>query len=65
MLKKTCNSDFLIKALDRRNRKRQRIELRRIRISQIYMISHMILLGDWESKILQDLYQKSLKSKFT
>jgi len=38
--------------------KKQRIEERRIRISQIHMTIYMILIGDWEVKTLQELYHK-------
>ncbi|MHA2039733.1 MAG: hypothetical protein ACW98X_25235 [Promethearchaeota archaeon] len=58
---KSCNPHFLIKPIERKNRKTLRIEIRRIRISQIHMAINMIKSGDWKPNALQELYDIKIK----
>ena len=60
-MNKSCNPNFLIKPLDRKYRKSLRIEIRRIRISQIHMAINMIKNGDWKPNSLQELYNIKIK----
>jgi hypothetical protein len=58
---KLCNPNFLIKPIERKNRKTLRIEIRRIRISQIHMAINMIKSGDWKPNALQEMYDIRIK----
>ncbi|MHA2088301.1 MAG: hypothetical protein ACW972_08485 [Promethearchaeota archaeon] len=58
---KSFHPNFLIKPIERKNRKTLRIEIRRIRISQIHMAINMIKSGDWKPNALQELYDIKIK----